>query len=151
MKSTRTSSFASSLNRFDEEVSLSRANNAEVGAEDLDLHAVQLQRELSVREYDPVRPPEKFEPARFERVANTFIQRAVAELLREQVEVCADLHLRSYCGDEADTDSPTIRRPSIEPPRFRPLCDTLRTRPTQTLHAGGALSSRRRYRQQCPC
>jgi len=46
----------------------------------------------------------KFEPERLERVANTLLRRDIAELLPEQVEVCADLHLRPYYGDEDDTD-----------------------------------------------
>jgi len=36
----------------------------------------------------------KFEPFRLERVANTLLRQDVVELLPEQVEVCADLHLR---------------------------------------------------------
>jgi len=47
----------------------------------------------------------KFEPERLERVANTLLRKDLDELLPEQVEVCADLHLRpSYYGDEDDTD-----------------------------------------------
>ena len=46
----------------------------------------------------------KFEPERLERVANTLLRRDIVELLPEQVEVCADLHLRPYYGDEDDTD-----------------------------------------------
>jgi len=40
----------------------------------------------------------------FEQVANTLLRRDIAGLLSEQVEVCADLHLRPYYGDKADTD-----------------------------------------------
>jgi len=46
----------------------------------------------------------KFEPERLERVANTLLRKDLDELLPEQVEVCADLHLRLYYGDEDDTD-----------------------------------------------
>jgi len=46
----------------------------------------------------------KFEPERLERVANTLLRKDLDELLPEQVEVCADLHLRPYYGDEDDTD-----------------------------------------------
>jgi len=46
----------------------------------------------------------KFEPERFERVANTRLRKRSDELFPEQVEVCADLHLRPYYGDEDDTD-----------------------------------------------
>ena len=47
----------------------------------------------------------KFEPERLERVANTLLRRDIVELLPEQVEVCADLHLRPYYGDEDDTEN----------------------------------------------
>ena len=47
----------------------------------------------------------KFEPERLKRVANTLLRRDIVELLPEQVEVCADLHLRPYYGDEDDTQS----------------------------------------------
>jgi len=46
----------------------------------------------------------KFEPEQLERVANTLLRKDLDELLPEQVEVCADLHLRPYYGDEDDTD-----------------------------------------------
>jgi len=46
----------------------------------------------------------KFEPERLERVANTLLRKDLDELFPEQVEVCADLHLRPYYGDEDDTD-----------------------------------------------
>jgi len=46
----------------------------------------------------------KFEPERLERVANTLLRKRSDELFPEQVEVCADLHLRPYYGDEDDTD-----------------------------------------------
>jgi len=44
----------------------------------------------------------KFEPEQLERV--TLLRKDLDELLPEQVEVCADLHLRPYYGDEDDTD-----------------------------------------------
>jgi len=46
----------------------------------------------------------KFEPKRLERVANTLLRKNLNELLPEQVEVCADLHLRPCYGDDDDTD-----------------------------------------------
>jgi len=47
----------------------------------------------------------KFEPERLERVANTPLRKDLDELQNpEQVEVCADLHLRPYYSDEDDTD-----------------------------------------------
>jgi len=45
----------------------------------------------------------KFEPERLERVANTLLRKDPMNF-PEQVEVCADLHLRPYYGDEDDTD-----------------------------------------------
>jgi len=38
----------------------------------------------------------KFEPERLERVANTLLRKDLDELLPEQVEVCADLHLHHH-------------------------------------------------------
>ncbi len=46
----------------------------------------------------------KFEPKGLEQVANTLLRRDIVELLPEQVEVCADFHLRPYYGHKADTD-----------------------------------------------
>jgi len=47
----------------------------------------------------------KFEPERLERVANTLLRKDPMNCFPEQVEVCADLHLRPYYyGDEDDTD-----------------------------------------------
>jgi len=89
----------------------------------------------------------KFEPERLERVANTLLRKDLDELLPEQVEVCADLHLRPYYGDEDDTDG--LYHSVVEAwnhcvPR---LCHTLRACEEQTLHAGGTPSQRRRYRK----
>jgi hypothetical protein len=47
---------------------------------------------------------EKFDLKSVERVGNTLLQKDVLTVLPEQVEVCADLHLRPYYGDEDDTD-----------------------------------------------
>jgi len=63
------------------------------------------------------------------------------------VEVCADLHLRPYYGDEDDTDGlyhSVAKRGNHCVPR---LCHTLRACEEQTLHAGGTPSQRRRYRK----
>jgi len=48
--------------------------------------------------------PDEVRAERLERVANTLLRKDLDELLPEQVEVCADLHLRPYYGDEDDTD-----------------------------------------------
>jgi len=89
----------------------------------------------------------KFEPEQLERVANTLLRKDLDELLPEQVEVCADLHLRPYYGDEDDTDGlyhSVAKRGTTAFPR---LCHTLRACEEQTLHAGGTPSQRRRYRK----
>jgi hypothetical protein len=46
----------------------------------------------------------KFELEQLERVGNMLLRKDVLDLLPEQVEVVADLHLRPYYGDEDDTD-----------------------------------------------
>ena len=69
----------------------------------------------------------KFEPDRLERVANTLLRRDTVELLPEQVEVRADLHLRPYYGDEDDTDA-FYHSSEAWNHRVPRLCGTLRTR-----------------------
>jgi len=69
----------------------------------------------------------KFEPERLERVANTLLRKDLDELLPEQVEVCADLHLRPYYGDEDDTDG---------------LYHSVAKRGTTAFHAYATLSTR---------
>jgi len=72
------------VNRLDEEVSLSLANNAEITAEDiievlvgacadgdLCLYALCVEPELTRWEHGPLPSSTKFEPERLERVANT--------------------------------------------------------------------------------
>jgi len=106
------------VNRLDEEVSLSLANNAEIDVEDIYEVLVGATADgtsiSTLCNSSEDSPPAntvlyhlrtKFGPERLERVANTLLRRDVAELLPEQVEVCADLHLRPYYGDEDDTDS----------------------------------------------
>ncbi|MBS8126424.1 ISH3 family transposase, partial [Haloferax volcanii] len=46
----------------------------------------------------------KFDLETLEQIGNTLLQKDVLDVLPEQVEVCADLHLRPYYGDEDDTD-----------------------------------------------
>jgi len=96
----------------------SLANNAEITAEDIyevlvgacaDRTSVSLalcvEPELTRWEHGPLyHLRTKFEPERLERVANTLLRKDLDELLPEQVEVCADLHLRPYYGDEDNTD-----------------------------------------------
>jgi len=71
---------------------------------DLCLYALCVEPELTRWEHGPLPSSTKFEPERLERVANTLLRKDLDELLPEQVEVCADLHLRPYYGDEDDTD-----------------------------------------------
>ncbi len=105
------------VNTLDEEVSLGLANNAEINAEDIyEVLVGACADGTSVSTLcgsSEDSPPAntilyhlrtKFEPERLERVANTLLRRDIVELLPEQVEVCADLHLRPYYGDEDDTD-----------------------------------------------
>ncbi len=46
----------------------------------------------------------KFDLESVERTGNTLLQKDVLDVLPEQVEVCADLHLRPYYGDEDETN-----------------------------------------------
>ncbi|MDW7539584.1 ISH3 family transposase, partial [Haloferax volcanii] len=46
----------------------------------------------------------KFDLETLEQVGNMLLQKDVLDVLPQQVEVCADLHLRPYYGDEDDTD-----------------------------------------------
>ena len=106
------------VNRLGEEVSLNLANNAEIDAEDIyevlvgaTADGTSISTLCNSSEDSPSENTilyhlrTKFEPERLERVANTLLRRDVVELLPEQVEVCADLHLRPYYGDEDDTDN----------------------------------------------
>jgi hypothetical protein len=105
------------VNRLDEEVSLTLANNAEIDVEDIYevlVSACADGTSVSTLCGSSENPPPantilyhlrtKFELERLERVANTLLRRDIVELLPEQVEVCADLHLRPYYGGEDDTD-----------------------------------------------
>jgi len=89
----------------------------------------------------------KFEPERLERVANTLLRKDLDELLPEQVEVCADLHLRPYYGDEDDTDGLYHSVAKRGTTAFHAYATLLRACEEQTLHAGGTPSQRRRYRK----
>jgi len=109
------------VNRLDEEVSLSLANNAEITAEDIyevlvgacadgtSVSARSVRRArthpLGTRSSTIFRT--KFEPERLERVANTLLRKDLDELLPEQVEVCADLHLRTTVTKTTQTASIT--------------------------------------------
>ncbi|UHH24011.1 ISH3 family transposase [Halobacterium noricense] len=105
------------VNRLDEEVPISLANNAEIAAEDIYevlVGACADGTSVSTLCASSQNTPTantilyhlrtKFEPERLERVANTLLRKDIDELLPKQVEVCADLHLRPYYGDKADTD-----------------------------------------------
>ena len=105
------------VNRLDEEVSLNLANNAEIDPEDIyevlvgaTADGTSISTLCNSSEDSPSANTilyhlrTKFEPERLERVANTLLRQDIVELLPEQVEVCADLHLRPYYGDEDDTD-----------------------------------------------
>ncbi len=66
---------------------------------------MQLQWRLALGEHDPLPSADEVRTGRLERVANTLIRQDVVELLPEQVEVCADFHLRPYYDDEDNTDA----------------------------------------------
>jgi len=96
------------VNRLDEEVSLSLANNAEITAEDIYevlVGACADRTSVSTLCASSQNSPAgntvlyhlrtKFEPEQLERVANT-PAKGSRWLLPERVEVCADLHLRPY-------------------------------------------------------
>jgi len=106
------------VNRLDEEVSLNPANNTEIDAEDIyevlvgaTADGTSISTLCNSSEDSPSANTilyhlrTKFEAERLERVANTLLRQGLVELLPEQVEVCADLHLRPYYGDEDDTDA----------------------------------------------
>jgi len=65
------------------------------------------------------------------------------------VEVCADLHLRPYYGDEDDTDGLYHSEAKRGTTSFHAYA-TLYARVRNKRYAGGAPSRRRRHRQQCP-
>ncbi|NGM71378.1 ISH3 family transposase [Natronolimnobius sp. AArcel1] len=105
------------VNRLDEEVPLSLANNAEITAEDIYevlVGACADGTSVSTLCASSKNAPAantilyhlrtKLEPERLERVANTLLRKDLDQLLSEQVEVCVDLHLRPYYGDEDETD-----------------------------------------------
>jgi len=71
---------------------------------DLCLYALCVEPELTRWEHGPLPSSDEVRAERLERVANTPLRKDLDELLPEQVEVCADLHLRPYYGDEDDTD-----------------------------------------------
>jgi len=77
----------------------------------------------------------------------TLLRKDLDELLPEQVEVCADLHLRPYYGDEDDTDGLYHSVAKRGTTAFHAYAHTLRACEEQTLHAGGTPSQRRRYRK----
>jgi len=81
-----------------------RSSSALAPKWDLDLRSVRRARThpLGTRSSTIFRT--KFEPERLERVANTLLRKDPMNCCLEQVEVCADLHLRPYYGDEDDTD-----------------------------------------------
>jgi len=78
---------------------------------------------------------------------NTLLRNDLDELLPEQVEVCADLHLRPYYGDEDDTDGLYHSVAKRGTTAFHAYATPLRACEEQTLHAGGTPSQRRRYRK----
>ncbi|SEL80620.1 hypothetical protein SAMN04488691_10899 [Haloferax larsenii] len=105
------------VNSLDEEVSLNLGDNAEINGEDIYEVLVGACTDgtsvSTLCENSEDAPPAntvlyhlrtKFELDQLEQVGNTLLQKDVLDVLPQQVEVCADLHLRPYYGDEDDTD-----------------------------------------------
>jgi len=94
----------------------SLANNAEITAEDiyevlvgacargpLSLRLC-VEPELTRWEHGPLPSSDEVRAGTARTSNNTLLRKDLDELFLEQVEVCADLHLRPYYGDEDDTD-----------------------------------------------
>ena len=105
------------VNSLDEEVALSLAENAKLDAEDIYEVLVGACADgtsvSTLCENSEDAPHEnsvlyhlrtKFDLETLEQIGNTLLQKDVLDVLPEQVEVVADLHLRPYYGDEDDTD-----------------------------------------------
>jgi len=160
VRSTRTSFLTFSSTALTRKFRLSLANNAEITAEDIYEVLVgacaddgtSVSTLCASSQNSPAGNTvlyhlrTKFEPERLERVANTLLRKDLDELLPEQVEVCADLHLRPYYGDEDDTDGLYHSVAKRGTTAFHAYA-TLRACEEQTLHAGGTPSQRRRYRK----
>jgi len=148
------------VNRLDEEVSLSLANNAEITAEDiyevlvgacadgtLSLRSVRRARTHPLG----TRSSTIFGRSSSRNGSNESLTRSCERISMncslEQVEVCADLHLRPYYGDEDDTDGLYHSVAKRGTTAFHAYAHTLRACEEQTLHAGGTPSQRRRYRK----
>ena len=105
------------VNTLDEEVDLGLADNAEIEAEDIyEVLAGACADGTSVSELCETSEDsphentvlyhlrEKFDLTSVEQIGTALLQEDVLEVLSEQVEVVADLHLRPYYGDENETD-----------------------------------------------
>ena len=102
---------------IDEEVTLNLANNAEIDAEDIYEVLVGACADgtpvSTLCEHSKDAPHEnsilyhlrtKFDLETLGRVGNVLLQKDVLDVLPQQVEVVADLHLRLYYRDEDDID-----------------------------------------------
>ena len=105
------------VNSLDEEVALDLGANAELTPEDIyEVLVGATADETSIsalceKSTDAPHPNsvlyhlrEKFDVDAVERTGNTLLQTNTLDMLPEQVEVVADLHLRPYYGDEDATD-----------------------------------------------
>ena len=106
------------VNTLDEEVDLGLGANAEIGSEDIYevlvgacADGTSVSELCETSEDSPHQNTilyhlrKKFDLTSVEQVGNALLQKDVLEVLPEQVEVVADLHLRPYYGDEDDTDA----------------------------------------------
>ncbi len=116
------------VNTIDEEVEIDFAPNAQTTAEDLfevlvgacaDGTSVSTLCEKS--EDSPHHNTvlyhlrEKFDLESVERTGNTLLQKDVLDVLPEQVEVCADLHLRPTMVTRTRRTASIIRKRNVEP------------------------------------
>ncbi len=105
------------VNTIDEEVNLDLAPNAETTSEDIyevlagactnatSVSTLCEKSEESLHQNTVLYYlREKFDVESVERIGNTLLQKDVLDVLPEQVEIVADLHLQPYYGDEDETD-----------------------------------------------
>jgi hypothetical protein len=121
------------VNSLDEEVALTLAENAELDAEDIYEVLVGACADgtsiSTLCENSEDAPHEnsvlyhlrtKFDLETLEQVGNTLLQKDVLDVLPEQVEVVADLHLRPTMATKTTRTVSITPKRSVEPPRSTP-------------------------------
>jgi len=146
---------------FDEEVDLGLGDNAEIEAEDIYevlvgacADGTSVSKLCETSEDSPHQNTilyhlrEKFDLTSVEQVRNALLQKDVLEVLPEQVEVVADLHLRPYYSSEDETDGlyhSEAKRGTTAFYAYATLYARVKIR-----HAGGVAVNETAHRQQCP-